>query len=211
AEKVEIRDDFERDDVGDRWSHEADSRTPLRPAIDRKSGRLVFRGRTDGQDGALRRRVEHAGDFVAAEVTIERGAADQSSFAGMRLLVGRETRAPELQVRLGFDRGQPILQIQDGENRATTAEAQAKFEPRPLDVGATTGPQRLRLEFVPDGDGFVLLAAWNDRVVGEEKITRVRRASRQLALNVDLQVKGARGEVDVAFDEFRLRQRQTSR
>ncbi len=209
AEKVEIRDDFERDELGDRWTLSAVSRAALRPTLE--AGRLVVRAKAENQDATARRLLESAGDFVAAEVVFERGKPDSLDRAGLRLMVGREEKNAELQVFLGFaELAQgvvPAVQIQDGtKDRATTPEELAKFEIRPLDVGNVSGPQHLMLEFVPDSEGYLLRASWNNRVVAEQKITRVRRGTR-LPMHVELHVGGRHGQVNVAFDKFRLRQR----
>jgi tetratricopeptide (TPR) repeat protein len=210
AEKVEIRDDFERDEIGDRWKVFSTSRTALRPTLD--GGRLAVRAKVESQDATARRVLEAAGDFVAAEVIFERGRPDESDRAGLRLVVGREDKNPEFQAFLGYtalaNGVVPALQIQDGNKASATPQEAAKFEPRPLAVASTSGPQHLLLELLPDGgDGLLLRASWNNRVVGEEKITRVRRGTR-LPMNVDLHVAGRHGQVNVTFDKFRLRLRQ---
>lgn len=209
AEKVEIRDDFEREELGGRWTAVGSARNTLRPTLER--GRLRVRGRPgDPQKTGARRVVEAAGDFVAAEVVLETARTDVD-FVGLQLQVGRDERSPELMVQLGFasllEGVVPALRLWDGSpDRAATPEDKAKFEWRPLEGVSATGPHRLLLEFLPDGEGFLLRATWNDRVVAEEKLTRVRRGLRT-PMHVDLVVE-AKNEVDVAFDRFRLRQRQ---
>lgn len=211
AEKVEIRDDFERDELGGRWDVTFTAgRQALRPTIDQ--GQMRMRGKVENQETAARRVIESAGDFVAAEVMLERGVRDEASFEGLRLLVGRDARKPDLQAKIGFanlaDGVVPALQIWDGSaDQATTDEDKAKFEWRPLVIEASDGPHRLAFEFVPDGEGFLLRATWNDAVVAEQKLTRIRRTARQ-PMQVDLVVDGKHGQVDVSFDRFRLRQRQ---
>jgi tetratricopeptide (TPR) repeat protein len=213
AEKVEIRDDFERDELGARWTLAYTGRTALRPGLEK--GQLVLRGsKVEQQSTTARRTLDSAGDFVAAEVVLERSTPDDTEFAGLRLSVGRDEKNKDLEVRLGFkalaEAGTPALQFLDGdEARASTPEEQAKFEWRPLEVGSARGPQHLLLEFLPDGEqGLLLRASWNGRVVAEEKVTRVRRGARQQPMHVDLLVEGRHGQVNLTFDRFRLRQRQ---
>jgi len=215
AEKVEIRDDFERAELGGRWDLEfTANKAALRPALE--AGRMRIRGKVDNNSTGVQRLIETgAGDFVAAEVEVERGARDDVAFLGLRLFVGRDAKSVELQAKLGYfdlEGGlAPGVQIWDGTpERASTDEDRAKFEPRRLDVGTASGPQRLLFEFVPDGEAFLLRATWNDRVVAEQKLTRVRRTARQ-PMRVELLMEGKRGQVDANFDRFRLRQRLPQR
>lgn len=216
AQKVEIRDDFARDDLGSRWAKEFRGRA-LQPAM--AGEQVVLRGRLE-QEAVLRRVVEPAGDFLAVEVDVTRGAADQCSFAGIQLTVGREGRATSLSVELGYSAREggivPALRILDGDpSRAQgKPEELARFEWRELrSVGSATGPQRLRLEVVPKekvgDDELVLRACWNGEQVAEEELQQLRRKTRP-PLQVDLVVQANRRDVDVSFDSFRLRLRKGS-
>ncbi len=212
AEKVEIRDDFERSELGSRWTKEFKGRA-LPPRLE--GGRVLVSGKVDGQDVTLRRIVEQAGDFLSGEVTLTRDPGDTSRFAGLHLSMGRDGRNADFEVFLGFASLQagtvPALRILDGDPaRATGPEGAAKFEWRPLQVQAS-GPVRLLLEVVPEkgveDKALVLRASWNGVVVAEEKVTRLSRGTGRVPLFVDLLVEGGRGQVDAAWDEFRLRMR----
>lgn len=212
SEKVEIRDDFERDDLGSRWTKEFKGRA-LPPRLE--GGRVLVSGRVDNQDVSLRRTVEQAGDFLSAEVTLTRGAEDTSKFAGLHLTMGRDGRNADFEVFLGFAVLQagmvPALRILDGDpSRASGPDGAAKFEWRALQV-PTAGPIRLLLEVVPEkgveDKALVLRASWNGQLVAEEKVTRLSRGTGRVPLLVDLLVQGGRGQVDAAWDEFRLRMR----
>ncbi|MBZ0253711.1 MAG: hypothetical protein K8I02_10265, partial [Candidatus Methylomirabilis sp.] len=103
------------------------------------------------------------------------------------------------------------LRILDGDpSRASGPDGAAKFEWRALQV-PTAGPIRLLLEVVPEkgveDKALVLRASWNGQLVAEEKVTRLSRGTGRVPLLVDLLVQGGRGQVDAAWDEFRLRMR----
>ena len=104
-------------------------------------------------------------------------------------------------------KGKKINTILDGSPERGTPEEQAKFQWRPLSIESTAGPQRIALDFEKDADkGFTLRVYWNDQKVAEERITRVNRTTR-VPMQVDLRADAKR-QLSVAFDKFRLRQRQ---
>ena len=213
ADKEQVRDGFEREDLGNSWEDQANDAVKPRP----RDGVLQIRGRLGrpGREVFARRIQPTAGNFLQAEISLELGARDDSKDAVLE--VATQTRRgrsePDFRARIGFREQSPQLLIEDGDvERARDDEERARWDPVALD-GVTASPgeqQRLILQVVPreDSGKFSLRAFWNGALVHERPIEKLH-AKTKTELTVSLLVAGSQGaEVDVKYDDFRLVRRR---
>lgn len=215
AQKEQLRDVFDRPELGSAWHVEGNR--SVRPHL--ADGRLVIRGELRAPDTPVvaRRLQPVAGKLLRVEVTIQVSPRHDARYALLQLALParRSEEAPMFRVRFGTRDGKPYLRIEDGDRRsARRPEDERKWEP--VDLGAVVyspGQEvRLALELAPrpesGGRAFVLRAYWNDVLVHERPIERLGARTRG-PLHVDLRVEGRPGSrADVSFDDFRLVRRK---
>ncbi len=212
--KVQIRDDFARDELGNQWTVQPSG--PVGPRLEQQQLRLEGRLAGTVREAHARRTLEESGLFLGTEVRVKLGSSHADGFAGLQLVSttagGARTGANEVQIRFGYQDRKPFLQITDGvQGRDAKDEERQRFEP--VVLGITVDPNEpqmlgLHVDVNPQNKRFVLRATWNGTVVHERELQRLSRNSRT-ALHVDLAVDGRSGSaVDVVFDDFRLVRRQ---
>lgn len=208
AEKQQLRDGFERLQLGANWPIEQCG--TLKPYIE--DGRLVVRGKFGSPAKVVKasRILEKAGNFIGVETTIQLRADHNSKFAWLALSTqsqkGRSTDS-DFRVEFGFRERSPYLRIVDG--RTPTGDPP---EPVKLDLElAPFEPHRLALQVIPKDEqakSFVLQATIDGQLVHEQELNRLRAGTSQ-ELSIDLGVEGITGQqADVSFDDFRLVRRK---
>lgn len=209
SQKEQVRDAFEVGALGQSWQ-DTQANGSVEPRPEDGSLRITGRLRQPDRPVFTRRLLERGGNFLQAEVTLVRGAADGSRFAGVELATqSRRSGRGDFWVRVGLQQGEPYLRIHDGdESRARDDEDRARWDRVDLsEIQAVVGqPQRLALRVVRrDGGGrFRLQVYWDDVLVHERDVEKLQPKS-SVPLAVDLMVEGTRdARVDVAFDDFRL-------
>jgi tetratricopeptide (TPR) repeat protein len=212
-QKVQIRDPFQRTELGNLWRVERNG--PVGPRI--LDGVLVVQGKLPGADVVrASRELEKSGAFLRAEVTLWFGPEHEGApFCGLVLTSrgpGAVQGTPEFSARLGCRDRQPLVQVEDGNQAHARDDEKKNFEPvllaRKVDPAQ---PNRLALEVFPlgaDDKRFVLKAFWNGDLVHERPLNRLSRGT-QSPLLIDLRVEGRPGTtVHVRFDDYRLERRK---
>jgi hypothetical protein len=179
---------------------------------DGKNRRLVVRGQLPSRPDPFRatRSIDKGGAFLAAEVDLKLGNAQDGVFAGLvleRAPTGTTGRV-EFQVKFGYDSGKPYLLIQDGTMQARNEADRARFEPvRLAPTIDPTKPHRFGLAVAAKSDGnrrLVLQASIDGIVVHEREIGQLTPTTSNPVL-VGLLVEGRPGkQVEVTCDDFRL-------
>jgi tetratricopeptide (TPR) repeat protein len=209
AGKEQVRDAFDRSDVGGLWENPSG----LKPSI--VNGELVFSGRNrSGGDAFARRTLSQAGNLLRVETAFRLLAGDTSAFVGVR--VARDNKQGSTQqflIELGAVRGSsglptPQLRIVDGADGADNLPAPLT-ELGAVDFGRL---QRLAIEVVPvagSSTNLGLVVYWNDQPV--KTVDNLKGLRRQLTgpLHTDLLVRSGTGaNVEAAFDDYRLVRRK---
>jgi tetratricopeptide (TPR) repeat protein len=210
ASKEQVRDDFERQELGGLWeTHMAGT---VRPRIER--GALVLKGEPKGAAWA-RRAVPAAGNILGAEVTMRLDPGTSPTFAGLTLSVGdaRGAQGQQFELRVGLvkdSQGQlaPLLTLRDGQ------KAGDEVEPVLLKVDGFDARRehRLTVEAIPDpqrAGQIGLRALWDgDEVWSIPALKTLRATVKGRPLDIDLRVEAPRGEVGLTFDDFRIVRRK---
>lgn len=213
AEKEQVRDAFDRSDLGRNW--EPPQGNGVTPRLDGGALRMQGRMREAGRPVFARRVQPTAGKFLRAEVTMTTGAGDHSKAAVLEIsMAGSGRNSTEFRARIGKDgKGQAFLLIEDGTpDRARDDEDRQRWDPVALPVPAPAAgkAQTLALAVTPDETGkrLVLEAYWDGDLVHQRPLDRINAKSSS-PLFVDLLVEAnADEQVDITFDDFRLVRRR---
>lgn len=208
AGKEQVRDDFDRSDVGDLW--EITRSGQASPRIE--DGRLVIKGnKAAGESVFVRRTLEKGGRFLKLGTTFQIGRDSAGvRFTGVRLTQGGRNARFHLQVGASAASNQGSMQPQAVLKDASTSSGEGEeVILLPVENFDSNGVHRVEIEAVP-GDkpaSFVLIIRWNGVEVQRFEEIRSLRPSTTFPLHMDLFIDG-RGQVDVAFDDFRLNRRE---
>ncbi len=213
AQKEQLRDVFERGDLGGNWTSSANG--TVKPRL--RDGALSIRGilKQPGRSVIARRVQPTGGNFLAVEVDMEINPGHRARDAFLQVGFPKKSAegTSDFSVSFGVHDKKPYLLIEDGDRRQARDQAQREnWEPVRLSGGLNTlDPIRLALRVIPRdevGRRFMLRAFWNGRLVHERKIERLNSSTRT-ELNIDLVSRGTVGqEADVLFDNFLLIRRK---
>jgi len=202
AQKEQLDDRFERDEIGNVWQ----SRGQPGPRIENEQ--LVVRGRFDRNADVIAERrgaVQKGGKFLAVGVAMQLGPGNELSrgFTGLQIQTqrGGGSGASNFVARIGLRDGKPHLMVQDG--RAEAERRELEFA-----VGAAPMSLELRVQERADGRQFRLFCLWNGVVVHTQDL-KTLSANTNSELETELHVAGQSGRrVDVRFDDYHLERRK---
>lgn len=208
ANKEQVRDTFDREELGELWAKNPSGR--VGPKLD---GDVVrFKGVPKATPAYIRRDVTKAGNFLRTDVSMTIDAGSDLRFAGIELsLVARNRAKQNFRLRFGVHLGTdqtlaPYVFMKDG----TRDDSETSLV---IDVPdfAPSGERTIAVATRPGEkpSTFALDLLWNGEVVHSFEEVRTFRPTTGTPLAVDLVVEGrSGGSVNVTFDDFRMNRRR---
>ncbi|MCK5941518.1 MAG: hypothetical protein KAI24_06065, partial [Planctomycetes bacterium] len=217
ARKEALGDSFDRDEVGELWSFDADGR--LKPRIRPGEGRLVFDGEFSrsgtGEVYAERANAIARGmDFLATKVEMEvlPGNDRAESWCGLGIEIHRGRQGVDFSARVGVFEGKPMVTVVDGRESDDNKPVRKILAAELLHADK---PQELELRVVPAGDEdarqMILQVYVNDALVHSQQLKLLTRST-NTPLKTILFASGNKGaRTKVAFENYRLERRKETR
>ncbi|MFY9340928.1 MAG: tetratricopeptide repeat protein, partial [Planctomycetota bacterium] len=214
AQKESLGDSFDRGEPGATWNGDSDG--PLGARVN--DGQLLFRGKFSRQGGKVQ--IERVGgarrgkNFLAASTTLQLGKTHGKleDFVGLGLEIQKGNGGVECQVRVGLREGKAWLKVLDGRENGQDVVEQLGLTVPGFDASAR---HSVEIRVLPSGDPqnrkLVLQVSWNGQLAHRREL-KTLTGNTNTELKVVLFAEGQKGgDVDVAFDDFRLERRKDTK